>query len=107
MSDLRLRFSPAPTGFLHIGSVRTALYNWLYARRHTAQRVSARFDAIVLIAAWLAAVTCAVAAYQLALGHAGPIWKQVAAAWGAYPGFTVVLCFGLARHWQAGQQERT
>jgi glutamyl-tRNA synthetase len=30
----RLRFSPAPTGFLHIGSVRTALYNWLYAR-HT------------------------------------------------------------------------
>jgi glutamyl-tRNA synthetase len=34
MSDLRLRFSPAPTGFLHIGSVRTALYNWLWAR-HT------------------------------------------------------------------------
>jgi glutamyl-tRNA synthetase len=32
MSDVRLRFSPAPTGFLHIGSVRTALYNWLYAR---------------------------------------------------------------------------
>ena len=33
-SDVRLRFSPAPTGFLHIGSVRTALYNWLQAR-HT------------------------------------------------------------------------
>ncbi len=33
-SDVRLRFSPAPTGFLHIGSVRTALYNWLHAR-HT------------------------------------------------------------------------
>jgi glutamyl-tRNA synthetase len=32
MSDVRLRFSPAPTGFLHIGSVRTALYNWFYAR---------------------------------------------------------------------------
>ncbi len=32
MSQVRLRFSPAPTGFLHIGSVRTALYNWLYAR---------------------------------------------------------------------------
>ncbi|HTL85005.1 MAG TPA: glutamate--tRNA ligase [Acidimicrobiia bacterium] len=30
----RLRFSPAPTGFLHIGSVRTALFNWLQAR-HT------------------------------------------------------------------------
>jgi glutamyl-tRNA synthetase len=34
MADVRLRFSPAPTGFLHIGSVRTAFYNWLHAR-HT------------------------------------------------------------------------
>lgn len=32
MTTPRLRFSPAPTGFLHIGSVRTALYNWLHAR---------------------------------------------------------------------------
>ncbi len=32
MKEIRLRFSPAPTGFLHIGSVRTALYNWLQAR---------------------------------------------------------------------------
>jgi glutamyl-tRNA synthetase len=32
--EIRLRFSPAPTGFLHIGSVRTALFNWLQAR-HT------------------------------------------------------------------------
>jgi glutamyl-tRNA synthetase len=32
MSQARLRFSPAPTGYLHIGSVRTALHNWLYAR---------------------------------------------------------------------------
>ncbi len=28
------RFAPSPTGFLHIGSARTALFNWLYARRH-------------------------------------------------------------------------
>src|SRR2546423_7202293 len=34
MSDVRVRFSPAPTGFMHIGNVRTVLYNWLYAR-HT------------------------------------------------------------------------
>jgi glutamyl-tRNA synthetase len=30
----RTRFAPSPTGFLHIGGVRTALFNWLYARRH-------------------------------------------------------------------------
>jgi glutamyl-tRNA synthetase len=34
MSDLRVRFSPAPTGLMHIGNARTALFNWLYAR-HT------------------------------------------------------------------------
>jgi glutamyl-tRNA synthetase len=28
------RFAPSPTGFLHVGGARTALYNWLYARRH-------------------------------------------------------------------------
>jgi glutamyl-tRNA synthetase len=32
--SIRVRFAPSPTGFLHIGSVRTALFNWLYAR-HT------------------------------------------------------------------------
>ena len=31
---IRTRFAPSPTGFLHIGGVRTALFNWLYARRH-------------------------------------------------------------------------
>ncbi len=31
---VRTRFAPSPTGFLHIGGVRTALYNWLFARRH-------------------------------------------------------------------------
>ncbi len=35
----RTRFAPSPTGFLHIGGVRTALYNWLYARRHGGQYV--------------------------------------------------------------------
>jgi glutamyl-tRNA synthetase len=32
--NVRVRFSPAPTGFLHVGGARTALFNWLYAR-HT------------------------------------------------------------------------
>lgn len=32
MSSTRVRFAPSPTGFFHIGSARTALFNWLYAR---------------------------------------------------------------------------
>src|SRR5580692_7971916 len=31
------RFAPSPTGYLHIGGVRTALFNWLFARRHGGQ----------------------------------------------------------------------
>jgi glutamyl-tRNA synthetase len=33
MSQVRVRFAPSPTGYLHIGGVRTALFNWLYARQ--------------------------------------------------------------------------
>jgi glutamyl-tRNA synthetase/nondiscriminating glutamyl-tRNA synthetase len=31
---MRVRFAPSPTGFLHVGNARTALFNWLLARRH-------------------------------------------------------------------------
>jgi glutamyl-tRNA synthetase len=34
---VRTRFAPSPTGFLHIGGLRTALFCWLYARRHAGQ----------------------------------------------------------------------
>ena len=34
MAEVRTRFAPSPTGYLHIGGVRTALFNWLFARRH-------------------------------------------------------------------------
>ncbi len=37
MAPVRTRFAPSPTGHLHIGGVRTALFNWLYARRHGGQ----------------------------------------------------------------------
>lgn len=32
MTQVRVRFAPSPTGFFHLGSARTALFNWLYAR---------------------------------------------------------------------------
>ncbi len=36
---IRTRFAPSPTGFLHIGGARTALFNWLFARKHGGQFV--------------------------------------------------------------------
>ena len=34
MSEVRTRFAPSPTGYLHIGGLRTALYGWLFAKNH-------------------------------------------------------------------------
>lgn len=34
MTRVRTRFAPSPTGYLHVGGARTALFSWLYARRH-------------------------------------------------------------------------
>ncbi len=34
---VRTRFAPSPTGYLHIGGVRTALFNWLFAKHHGGQ----------------------------------------------------------------------
>ena len=33
MSDIKVRFAPSPTGFMHIGNTRTALFNWLLAKK--------------------------------------------------------------------------
>lgn len=33
MTPPRVRFAPSPTGFLHVGGARTALFNWLFARK--------------------------------------------------------------------------
>src|SRR3954447_8812811 len=40
---VKVRFPPPPTGLLHVGSARTALYNWLYAR-HTGGTLVLRFE---------------------------------------------------------------
>ncbi len=65
MPDIRTRFAPSPTGHLHIGGARTALFNYLYARRHGGafvlriedtdrQRSEQRYvDAILESMAWL------------------------------------------------------
>jgi glutamyl-tRNA synthetase len=42
-SAVRVRFAPSPTGFLHIGGARTALFNWLYAH-HTGGRLVLRIE---------------------------------------------------------------
>jgi glutamyl-tRNA synthetase len=43
MSDITVRFAPSPTGYLHIGNIRPALFNWLFARKH-AGRMILRLD---------------------------------------------------------------
>lgn len=37
MSAVRTRFAPSPTGYMHLGGMRTALFNWAFARRHQGQ----------------------------------------------------------------------
>jgi glutamyl-tRNA synthetase len=44
VSGHRLRFAPSPTGFLHIGGARTALYNWLLARKSAENRLVLRLE---------------------------------------------------------------
>ncbi len=42
-SNVRVRFAPSPTGYLHVGGARTALFNWLYAR-HTGGKLVLRIE---------------------------------------------------------------
>ncbi len=64
-SNVRVRFAPSPTGYLHIGGARTALFNWLFARHHggtfilrvedtdTARNSQAAIDVILQGMRWL------------------------------------------------------
>ncbi|HEX2051103.1 MAG TPA: glutamate--tRNA ligase [Actinomycetota bacterium] len=65
MTDVRVRFAPSPTGYLHVGGARTALYNWLHAQRHggtfvlrvedtdAARNTTESTDAILASLSWL------------------------------------------------------
>jgi hypothetical protein len=74
---------------------------WLYVRRRAANGIPASFDVGVLVAAALSTIACTAIGYGAAFGHGGPIWKQAAAALGAYAGFNAVVLLGLLRHWLA------
>lgn len=84
---------------------------WLYVRRRVANGVSAGFDVAVLVIAALSTVMFSALAFEAGATAAlraqtDPIWKQIAAAWAAYPAYFCVLFLGLARHWIAGWRER-
>jgi glutamyl-tRNA synthetase len=75
--SVRVRFAPSPTGYLHVGGARTALFNWLFARHHggefrlrientdTSREVSEAVDQIQGTLAWLG------------LDHDGPVTFQM------------------------------
>ena len=98
-------------GLLLIGPwlVILGLLYWLYARRRAANGVPRSFDVAVLIVAAISTIVFSVWAFEAgaaaaARGIVDPIWKQVLAAWVAYPAFFIVLFFGLLRHWIAGRR---
>lgn len=71
---------------------------WLYVRRTYGAHTRARFDALILVLAAVAAIAGADIAYVMESGVAGAIWKQVAAVLVSYAAFSTVLLFGLLRH---------
>src|ERR1700693_1682584 len=91
------RFAPSPTGFLHIGGGRTALFNWLYARRHGGRMLlrvedtdrerstSAAIDAILDGLDWLGLEWDGDVVYQFSrVARHREVAKQLLAAGKAY-----------------------
>lgn len=84
---------------------------WLYARRRVANGVSAAFDVVILILAAISTIVFTALAFETgahaaARAHVDLVWKQMAAAWAAYPAFFMVLFAGLAWHWWARRRFR-
>ena len=46
--DIRVRYAPSPTGLLHIGNARTALFNYLYARHHGGTFITVSYTHLTL-----------------------------------------------------------
>ena len=47
-SPIRTRFAPSPTGFLHLGGARTALFSWAFARHHQGTFVPVSYTHLTL-----------------------------------------------------------
>jgi glutamyl-tRNA synthetase len=71
MGDVRVRFSPAPTGMMHIGNARTALFNWLFAR-HTGGTFILRIEDTDVVRS----TTAAVEQIQVVLRWLGLDWDE-------------------------------
>ena len=98
--SLFTRFAPSPTGFLHIGGARTALFNWLFARHHggtallriedtdkkrsTQEAIDAILDGLVGLS-YLTAGVISAAGATLAIGYAWLRSGRAAAPGGGAP----------------------
>jgi glutamyl-tRNA synthetase len=77
MSTVRTRIAPSPTGFLHLGTARTALYSWAYARHHGGQFVLRIEDTDVARSTQDSVEQILAAMHWLGLDHdEGPIYQM-------------------------------
>lgn len=84
---------------------------WLYVRRRVPHGVPRGFDIAVLIVAALSTIVFTALAFEAGSraalqANVDPVWKQMAAAWAAYPAYFCVLFLGLLTHWIAGRRQR-
>ena len=79
-SGVVTRFAPSPTGFLHIGSARTALFNWLYAH-HTGGKFLLRIEDTDRARSTQAAIDAIIGGLKwLELDWEGEVWRQFSMA---------------------------
>ncbi|MEE2916220.1 MAG: glutamate--tRNA ligase, partial [Pseudomonadota bacterium] len=103
------RFAPSPTGTLHVGNIRTALHNWMFARAHggrfllriddtDAQRSEERFvDAIRADLAWLGLVPDAEERQSARVARYETVFEELRAAGHIYPAYETAQELDLKR----------